>query len=132
MDTFLNWFNNEHFLDPVLKAAIAHLWFLIIHPFDYGNGRIGRAITDMLLARAEGSGERFYSMSGQIFAERKSITKYCKRSNIAQVTLQNGSIGFCIVSKMRSAPLKAPHRKYCVKLRFGEYTNTRPSTKGCA
>jgi Fic family protein len=58
-------------LDPVLKAAIAHFWFIIIHPFDDGNGRIGRAITDMLLARAEGSGERFYSMSSQILAERK-------------------------------------------------------------
>jgi Fic family protein len=71
MDKFLDWFNNENSLDPVLKAAIAHFWFIIIHPFDDGNGRIGRAITDMLLARAEGSGERFYSMSSQILAERK-------------------------------------------------------------
>ena len=71
MDKFLDWFNNETRLDPVLKAAIAHFWFIIIHPFDDGNGRIGRAITDMLLARAEGSGERFYSMSGQILTERK-------------------------------------------------------------
>jgi len=71
MDKFLDWFNNENRLDPVLKAAIAHFWFIIIHPFDDGNGRIGRAITDMLLARAEGSGERFYSMSSQILAERK-------------------------------------------------------------
>jgi len=71
MDKFLDWFNNENSLDPVLKAAIAHFWFIIIHPFDDGNGRIGRTITDMLLARAEGSGERFYSMSSQILAERK-------------------------------------------------------------
>ncbi len=71
MDKFLDWFNNENRLDPVLKASIAHFWFIIIHPFDDGNGRIGRAITDMLLACAEGSGERFYSMSGQILAERK-------------------------------------------------------------
>jgi len=71
MDKFLDWFNNENCLDPVLKAAIAHFWFIIIHPFDDGNGRIARAITDMLLACAEGSGERFYSMSGQILAERK-------------------------------------------------------------
>ena len=71
MDRFLEWFNNENSLDPVLKAAIAHFWFIIIHPFDDGNGRIGRAISDMLLAFAEGSGERFYSMSGQILAERK-------------------------------------------------------------
>lgn len=71
MDKFLDWFNNENRLDPVLKAAIAHFWFIIIHPFDDGNGRIGRAISDMLLARAEGSGDRFYSMSSQILAERK-------------------------------------------------------------
>ena len=71
MDKFLDWFNNEKNLDPVLKAAIAHFWFIIIHPFDDGNGRIGRAITNMLLASAEGSGERFYSMSSQILAERK-------------------------------------------------------------
>jgi Fic family protein len=71
MDKFLVWFNNENRLDPVLKAAIAHFWFIIIHPFDDGNGRIGRAITDMLLACAEGSGERFYSMSSQILAERR-------------------------------------------------------------
>lgn len=71
MDKFLDWLNNDNTHDPVLKAAIAHFWFIIIHPFDDGNGRIGRAITDMLLARAENSGERFYSMSGQILIERK-------------------------------------------------------------
>ncbi|MGQ7944262.1 Fic family protein [Flavobacterium sp. WC2509] len=71
MDKFLDWFNNNNSLDLVLKAAIAHFWFIIIHPFDDGNGRIGRAITDMLLARAENSGERFYSMSSQILIERK-------------------------------------------------------------
>lgn len=71
MDKFLNWFNNDNQLDPVIKAAIAHFWFIIIHPFDDGNGRIGRAITDMLLARAENSGDRFYSMSSQILVERK-------------------------------------------------------------
>jgi len=71
MDKFLNWFNHEKTLDPVLKAAIAHFWFIIIHPFDDGNGRIARALTDMLLARAEGSGDRFYSMSSQILIERK-------------------------------------------------------------
>lgn len=71
MEKFLDWFNNDNQLDPVLKAAIAHFWFIIIHPFDDGNGRIGRAITDMLLACAESSGERFYSMSSQILVERK-------------------------------------------------------------
>lgn len=71
MKRFLAWFNNNKQLDPVMKAAIAHFWFIVIHPFDDGNGRIARAITDMLLARAENSGERFYSMSSQILIERK-------------------------------------------------------------
>ena len=71
MKLFLDWLNKDNQLDPVLKAAIAHFWFITIHPFDDGNGRIARAITDLLLARAEGSGERFYSMSNQILAERK-------------------------------------------------------------
>jgi Fic family protein len=71
MDRFLDWFNHDNRIDPVMKAAIAHFWFIIIHPFDDGNGRIARAITDMLLARSEASGERFYSMSSQILVERK-------------------------------------------------------------
>ncbi len=58
--------------DPVLKAGIAHLWFVTIHPFDDGNGRIARAIADLALARAEGTAQRFYSMSAQIRTERKA------------------------------------------------------------
>jgi len=79
MGKFLDWFNNDNQLDFVLKAAIAHFWFIIIHPFDDGNGRIGRAITDMLLARAESSGERFYSMSSQILVERKRYYKVLQK-----------------------------------------------------
>lgn len=71
MDEFLNWINEGATLDPVLKAAIAHFWFIIIHPFDDGNGRIARAISDLLLTRAENSSERFYSLSSQILIERK-------------------------------------------------------------
>lgn len=71
MDRFLIWFNDDPKSDLVLKAAIAHFWFIIIHPFDDGNGRIARAISDLLLARAETSPERFYSMSCQILVERK-------------------------------------------------------------
>ena len=79
MNKFLVWLNKDDILDPVLKTAIAHFWFIIIHPFDDGNGRIARAITDMLLARAEGSGERFYSMSSQILAERKQYYKVLQK-----------------------------------------------------
>ncbi|HEY7087233.1 MAG TPA: Fic family protein [Tepidisphaeraceae bacterium] len=71
MDAFLNWFNGPSTTDPVLKAGIAHFWFVTIHPFDDGNGRTARAIADMALARADGTKDRFYSMSSQIEAERK-------------------------------------------------------------
>ena len=70
MRRFLAWFNREEDTDPLLKAGIAHFRFITIHPFDDGNGRIARAIADMLLARADGSADRFYSMSSQIEAER--------------------------------------------------------------
>jgi len=71
MDKFLNWLNTDFSIDNILKAAIAHFWFIIIHPFDDGNGRIARTITDMQLARAEKSSQRFYSLSSQILVEKK-------------------------------------------------------------
>ncbi len=70
MSKFLGWFNGPASIDPVLKAALAHLWFVTIHPFDDGNGRIARAIADLALARSEQSPKRFYSMSAQIRLER--------------------------------------------------------------
>jgi Fic family protein len=72
MKLFLDWFNENAGIDPVLKAAIAHLWFVTIHPFDDGNGRIARAIADMSLARSENTPQRFYSMSAQIRVERNA------------------------------------------------------------
>jgi Fic family protein len=71
MRRFLEWFNGKDRLDPVIDAAIAHLWFVTIHPLEDGNGRVARAITDMALARSEQTPWRFYSMSTQIRAERK-------------------------------------------------------------
>jgi Fic family protein len=71
MRAFLTWFNNPGDVEPVLAAAIAHFWFVTIHPFDDGNGRIARAVADMALARSEQSPRRFYSMSAQIRADRK-------------------------------------------------------------
>lgn len=70
MKAFLDWFNAEMPVDPVLKSGLAHFWFVTVHPFDDGNGRIARAISDMMLARSESSSRRFYSMSTQIRAER--------------------------------------------------------------
>jgi Fic family protein len=71
MRVFLDWFENDESIDLVLKAGIAHLWFVTIHPFDDGNGRIARAIADLMLARSENITQRFYSMSMQICEERK-------------------------------------------------------------
>jgi Fic family protein len=68
---FLKWFEGKDAIDPVLKAGLAHLWFVTIHPFEDGNGRIARAIADMALARYERSSQRFYSMSAQIEQEHK-------------------------------------------------------------
>jgi Fic family protein len=70
MHQFLKWFEADQGMDPVIKAGMAHLWFVTIHPFEDGNGRIARAIADMALARSEHSSQRFYSMSAQIRAER--------------------------------------------------------------
>ncbi|WP_339864938.1 Fic family protein [Paremcibacter congregatus] len=84
MSRFLNWYNTPvepARIDPVLKAAIAHFWFVTIHPFEDGNGRIARAIADMALARADGAPERFYSMSAQIEVERNA---YYNRLEAAQ------------------------------------------------
>jgi Fic family protein len=74
MKNFIDWFNTSE-IDPVLKAGIAHLWFVTIHPFDDGNGRIARAIADMALARSENSSQRFYSMSAQIKQEQNAYYK---------------------------------------------------------
>lgn len=72
MDIFIGWLNSNTNIDLVIKSAIAHFWFIIIHPFDDGNGRIARAISDLLLARSDESSQRFYSLSNQMLLERKT------------------------------------------------------------
>jgi len=84
---FLHWFNNKQNLDLVLKASIAHLWFVTLHPFEDGNGRIARAITDMLLARSDGLVQRFYSMSSQIQKERKSYYDILENTQKAKLDI---------------------------------------------
>jgi Fic family protein len=71
MTRFLDWVNTSTTDHPILKAGLGHLWFVTLHPFDDGNGRIARAIGDLLLARADGSPQRFYSLSAQIQRERR-------------------------------------------------------------
>lgn len=80
MERFINWVNNSDNIDAVLKAAIAHLWFISIHPFDDGNGRIARAMTDMLLARSENCSKRFYSISAEIKVLQKEYYEVLERT----------------------------------------------------
>jgi Fic family protein len=80
MSVFLSWINRKDHMDLVLKSAISHFWFVTIHPFDDGNGRLARAIMDMFLARSEGSKIRFYSMSNQIFREHKQYNEIIEKT----------------------------------------------------
>jgi Fic family protein len=89
MDQFIDWFNAPPSIDPVLKAGIAHFWFVTIHPFDDGNGRTARAIADMALARADGTKDRFYSMSSQIEAERKNYYRELESAQRGDLDITN-------------------------------------------
>lgn len=89
MQLFLHWFENAHHIDPILKAGIAHLWFVSIHPFEDGNGRIARAISDMALARADGIPDRFYSLSAQIESERKDYYNQLEKQQRSSPEITN-------------------------------------------
>jgi len=80
MARFSSWFNQPPTSDQVIRAGLAHLWFVTLHPFDDGNGRIARAIADLLLARSEGTSQRFYSMSAQIRKERNDYYAALERA----------------------------------------------------
>lgn len=86
---FLAWFNSEQHIDLVLKAAIAHLWFVTIHPFEDGNGRISRAISDMLLARSDEQSYRFYSVSAQIRKERNAYYHILEKTQQGSLDITN-------------------------------------------
>lgn len=89
MGLFLDWVNDNQEIDPVLKAAIAHFWFVTIHPFDDGNGRISRTITDLFLARADEMPHRFYSMSAEIRKQRKSYYDILEKSQKSGLDITN-------------------------------------------
>jgi len=89
MQIFFDWFNLEQNIDPVLKAAIAHLWFVMLHPFENGNGRISRALSDMLLARSDEQSYRFYSMSTQIRKERNSYYDILEKTQKGSLDITN-------------------------------------------
>jgi Fic family protein len=94
MKVFLDWFNAPATTDPVMKAAIAHLWFVTIHPFEDGNGRIARAIADLALARSEDSPQRFYSMSSQIRLERAAYYDNLERIQKGDVDISDWLVWF--------------------------------------
>jgi Fic family protein len=94
MKIFLDWFNKVMTNDPVLKAAIAHLWFVTVHPFDDGNGRIARAIADMQLSRADGSRQRFYSMSAQIQKERNGYYEILEKTQKGNLDITKWMLWF--------------------------------------
>lgn len=105
MAKFLAWFESPPKTDPLLSAAIAHFWFVTIHPFDDGNGRIARAIADLVLARTEDSGHRFYSVSAQMREERKSYYAILERSQKATPDISDWLCWFldCLSSAIDNA-----------------------------
>lgn len=94
MTRFLDWLNTDTTHPPLIKAGLGHLWFVTLHPFDDGNGRIARAVGDLLLARADGSPQRFYSLSAQIQKERKTYYDILERTQKGTLDVTSWLIWF--------------------------------------
>ncbi len=105
METFLQWFNCGTGEDPVLRAGLAHLWCVTVHPFDDGNGRIARAVGDMALARAERSSERYYSLSAQVQRDRKTYYDLLERTQSGSMDVTAWLLWFlsCLSSALEQA-----------------------------
>ena len=103
MTQFLDWFNTSK-IDLVIKAAVTHLWFVTIHPFEDGNGRIARALTDMLLAQSDKSNQRFYSMSAQIRLERKQYYEVLEKTQKGNLDLTDWIVWFlnCLINALKA------------------------------
>lgn len=108
MNNLMNWLESESNIDPVLKSAIVHLWFITIHPFEDGNGRITRAITEMLLARSDKSVKRFYSMSSQIREERKQYYKILEKTQKGTSEITDWILWFleCLTNSFESTSVQ--------------------------
>jgi Fic family protein len=108
---FLNWFNSETMMNPLLKAGLSHLWFVTINPFDDGNGSIARAIADLMLARSGKSSQRFYSLSAQIQKERKNYYSILEQTQKGELDITHWLEWFlkCLGRAITGAnnPLKA-------------------------
>lgn len=104
MNRFLKWFNREDKIDLVIKAAVAHLWFITIHPFQDGNGRLTRALTDMLLAQSDNSTQRFYSISAQIRIERKQYYEILEKTQKGDLDITEWIKWFlsCLINALKS------------------------------
>lgn len=104
IDNLINYIELENDIDPVLKSAIVHLWFITIHPFEDGNGRITRAITELLLARSDNSVKRFYSMSSQIRIERKQYYEILEKTQKGNSEITNWILWFleCLKNSFES------------------------------
>lgn len=94
MNLFLEWINKPCDIDPVIKAAIAHLWFVAIHPFDDGNGRLTRTITDMMLSKSDGQRLRFYSMSAEIMRKRNSYYEILQKTTTGDLCITDWLLWF--------------------------------------
>jgi len=111
MEIFIKWLESPNGIDPYIKSALAHLWFESIHPFDDGNGRIGRAISDHLLARAEKSKKRYYSLSSQLLKERKNYYSELESAQKYSSDLNRWVIWFigCLTRAVASSETKLVH-----------------------
>lgn len=107
MERFLNWLNQENEIDLVLKASIAHLWFVTLHPFEDGNGRITRALTDMILTKSDDVPQRFYSMSAQIRIQREEYYEILERTQKEGLDITKWLLWFleCLLNALKSSSL---------------------------
>lgn len=123
MKRFVTWINHDDSLDPVMKAAVAHLWFVTIHPFDDGNGRIARALTEMLLARSDNNARRFYSMSNQIQIDKKQYYKVLEMTQKGSGDITEWLLWFlkCLQSSLDSTDMTL--KSVMAKARFWESHN---------
>jgi Fic family protein len=104
MRGFINWFNRNDYNDQIIKSAVAHLWFITVHPFADGNGRIARAIAEMLLARSDKSNLRFYSMSARIRTERKEYYRILEKTQKSDLDITEWLLWYlsCLLNALRS------------------------------
>lgn len=118
LTVFIDWFNQDKKLDLVLKAGIAHLWFITLHPFDDGNGRLTRALTEKMLAKSDGSRQRFYSMSAQILNKRNEYYQILERTQKGDMDITQWLMWFLTTLEQSLIEALAKTQKIIVKAQF--------------